>query len=128
VKHFARRGRSESGHDLQQGRFAATGRPDDRNEAARFDVEIDAIERDGRPARGGEALVHAADPQDRPTRSAHVRGQGVKTRLERSNDFFNRPYFCIISIVWFISFKLIAVPRRGSSTLSLSEGLRLVNC
>jgi hypothetical protein len=31
-------------------------------------------------------------------------------------------------MVWFISFRLIAVPRRGSSTLSLSAGLRLVNC
>src|SRR5262249_37246052 len=126
AEHLARAGRGQSGHDLQQGRLAAAGRADDGDEAAGLDVEIDAVERNSGSARGRVALVQVTDAQDRVGRT-HGRRQGVNTRLDRSTGVFTSPYFCIISKVWFISLRLIAVPSRGSSTLSFSAGLRLVN-
>src|SRR5262249_5253192 len=126
-EHVARGGGREARHDLQQGRLAAAGRADDRHEAAGLDLEIDAVERDGGAARGRIALVQVVNAQDRAGRT-HGGGQGANTRLDRSTGVLSRPYFRISSIVWLISFRLIAVPSRGSSTLSLSAGLRLVNC
>src|SRR3954465_8944558 len=65
-KHRARRRADEAGHDLQQGRLAASGRADDGHETAALDVEIDAIERDRRTARCREGLAQAANSQHRP--------------------------------------------------------------
>ncbi len=65
-EHRTRRGRNESGHDLQQGRLAASGGADDGHEAAALDVEIDAIKRNRRAARRREGLAQAAYPQERP--------------------------------------------------------------
>jgi len=42
-EHGTRRGSDEAGHDLQQGRLAASGGADDGHEAAALDVKIDAI-------------------------------------------------------------------------------------
>ena len=120
----------ETGDDLQQRGLAAAGGADDGHEAAALDVEIDAVERDRGAARRSEGLAEAANAQERPGRVRHrQQAQGtVSTRRETSIGVFSSPYFRISSIVRAVSATFTAVPNRGSSTLSLSAGLRPVYC
>ena len=44
--HLARRGHQQVGHDSKQRRLAAAGRPDERDELAGRDLEVDRVERE----------------------------------------------------------------------------------
>ena len=47
--------REEAGHEPQEGALAGTVRPDDRQQRARFDGEVDPFEGDAIPIPGGDA-------------------------------------------------------------------------
>jgi hypothetical protein len=63
-------GRKQAGHDAQQRRLAATRPPDDGDEGAGVDLQIDAGQRHRLGAGAPEALSDARDPYRR--RPAHV--------------------------------------------------------
>src|SRR5205823_2512395 len=61
--------RDDVAHDSQQGRLPAAGGPDERDELALGDREVDLLERDRPP----EALRDAFDPDDAHTRCSGAR-------------------------------------------------------
>src|ERR1700704_1739776 len=57
----AARRQRETGHRIEQGRFAATGRPQQTNELAGFDLQINILERDHFPRIAAKHFIDAGD-------------------------------------------------------------------
>jgi hypothetical protein len=64
--HGARRGRVEPGDEVEQGRFAASGRADDADELAAVHGEGDVVEGDDAVVTAAEALDDVDDLDRRP--------------------------------------------------------------